>query len=265
MSTYAALLRYRDLFGNLVRRDMQARYKGSLLGVAWSLANPLLLMAIYVLVFSTLWRVTEGIPHYPLYLLTWLVPWLFFAGSVQAAARSLLDHAPLVRKTRFPRQLVPLSAVAAQIVVLVAMMAVLLVANMAVIPETRDTAWLAVPLAAIFVALSAGFALAVGAANVILRDVEHLVAAALLPWFFLTPILYSFDQVGAFDQHPNVVHVLRWGNPITPPIEAIRAPLWAGEWPRVADVGYLVVAAVVALALGAWVFNRVDDRIAVEI
>lgn len=265
MSTYAALLRYRDLFGNLVRRDLHVRYKGSLLGVAWSLANPLLLMAIYVLVFSTLWRVTEGIPHYPLYLLSGLAPWLFFSGSVLAAARSLLDHAPLVRKTRFPRQLVPLSAVAAQLVVLGAMLTVLLAANMAAIPETRATAWLAVPLAALFVALSAGLALAVGAANVVLRDVEHLLAAALLPWFFLTPILYSFGQVGAFDEHPNVVRALRWGNPITPPIEAIRAPLWAGEWPRLADVVYLAAAAAVALAVGAAVFNRVDDRIAVEI
>jgi ABC-type polysaccharide/polyol phosphate export permease len=265
LCTYADLLRYRDLFGNLVRRDVQARYKGSLLGVAWSLANPLLLMAIYVLVFSTLWRVTEGIPHYPLYLLSGLAPWLFFSGASQAAARSLLDHAPLVRKTRFPRQLVPLSAVAAQLVVLGAMLAVLVVVNMIAIPETRDTAWLAVPLAAVFVALAAGFALAVGAANVVLRDVEHLLTAALLPWFFLTPILYSFEQVGAFDEHPGVVRLLRWGNPITPPIEAIRAPLWAGEWPRAADVVYLVLAAAGSLAVGALVFRRVDDRIAVEI
>jgi ABC-type polysaccharide/polyol phosphate export permease len=87
----------------------------------------------------------------------------------------------------------------------------------------------------------------------------------LLPWFFLTPILYSFDQIRAFDEHPNVVRALRWGNPITPPIEAIRRPLWEGEWPRAGDVVYLVVAAAVALALGAWVFTRVDDRIAVEI
>lgn len=265
MSTYAALFRYRDLFGNLVRRDVQARYKGSLLGVAWSLANPLLLMAIYVLVFSTLWRATTGIEHYPLYLLAGLAPWLFFAGSLQAGARSMLEHAPLIRKTRFPRQLVPLSAVAAQLIVLGAMLAVLVAANMAVSPQTRATAWLALPLALIFVALSAGFALAVGAANVVFRDVEHLVGAALLPWFFLTPILYSFGQVGAFDRHPFVVRVLRWGNPVTPPIEAIRAPLWAGQWPRAADVVYLVVAALVALALGAWVFSRVDDRIAVEI
>jgi lipopolysaccharide transport system permease protein len=265
MTVYTDLLRYRDLFGNLFRRDFQARYKGSALGVAWSLANPLLLMAIYVLVFSLLWQVTDEIPHYPLYLLTGLAPWVFFSTSLSAAARSMLDHANLIRKTRFPRQLVPLSTVATQLVTFAVMLAVLLVLNMALIPEVRDTAWLAIPLAALFVCFVGGLAVAVAAANALFRDVEHLVGSLLLPWFFLTPILYSFDQIGAFEEHDTLVAVLRWGNPVTPPIEAIRAPLWEGTLPAAGDVIYLGVAAVAALALGAWVFTRADDRIAVEL
>ena len=265
MTVYTDLLRYRDLFGNLFRRDFQARYKGSALGVVWSLANPLLLMAIYVLVFSLLWQVTDEIPHYPLYLLAGLAPWIFFSTSLSAAARSMLDHANLIRKTRFPRQLVPLSTVATQLVTFTVMLAVLLALNMALIPEVRDTAWLALPLAALFVCFVGGLAVAVAAANALFRDVEHLVGSLLLPWFFLTPILYSFDQIGAFEEHDTVVAMLRWGNPVTPPIEAIRAPLWEGTLPTAGDVIYLGVAAVVALALGAWVFMRADDRIAVEL
>src|SRR5918994_4074968 len=265
MTVYTDLLRYRDLFGNLFRRDFQARYKGSALGILWSLANPLLLMGIYVLVFSLLWRVTDEIPHYPLYLLAGLAPWIFFSTSLQMAARSMLDNANLIRKTRFPRQLVPLSAVATQLVTFGVMLAVLLVLNVVLIPEVRDTAWLAIPLAAVFVCFVGGVAVAVAAANVLFRDVEHLVGSLLLPWFFLTPILYSFDQIGAFDEHDTLVAVLRWGNPVTPPIEAIRVPLWEGRLPGAGDVAYLVAAAIVALALGAWVFNRADDRIAVEL
>ncbi|MGH2997340.1 MAG: ABC transporter permease, partial [Gaiellaceae bacterium] len=127
------------------------------------------------------------------------------------------------------------------------------------------TAWLALPLGVVFVGIAGGLAVAVAAANVIFRDVEHLIGSLLLPWFFLTPVLYSFDQIAEFDRHPTLVAVLRWGNPITPPIEAIRAPLWEGRLPRVADVAYLCVASAAALALGAWVFRRVDDRIAVEL
>jgi len=265
VTIYADLLRYRDLFGNLFRRDFQARYKGSALGVFWSLANPLLLMAIYVLVFSLLWRVTDDIPHYPLYLLAGLAAWIFFSASLQAAARSLLDNANLIRKTRFPRQLVPLSTVATQLVTFGVMLVALLVLNMILIPEVRSTAWLALPLGLVFVCLVSGLAVAVAAANVVFRDVEHLVGVLLLPWFFLTPVLYRFDQLPGFDDHHALVQALRYGNPITPPIEAIRAPLWEGELPRAGDVVYLVVAAVAALALGAWVFNRADDRIAVEL
>jgi ABC-type polysaccharide/polyol phosphate export permease len=265
MAIYTDVLRYRDLFANLFRRDFQARYKGSALGVLWSLANPLLLMAIYVVVFSVLLRVGGDIPNYALYVLTGLAPWIFFSTSLQMAARSMLDNANLIRKTRFPRQLVPLSSVATQLVTFAVMLAVLLVLNMALIPEVRSTAWLAVPLAALFVPLAGGLAVAVSAANVLFRDVEHLVSAVLLPWFFLTPVLYSFETLPRVEEHETLVEVLRWANPLTPSIEALRAPLWAGEWPAAGDVIYLAVAAAVSLAFGAWVFSRADDRIAVEL
>ena len=265
MSVYVDVFRYRDLFASLFRRDFHARYKGSLLGVAWSLLNPLLLLAVYLLVFSLLWRVTGDIPHYPLYLVVGLAAWIFFASSLQAASRSLVENAPLVRKTRFPRQLVPLSVVASQLVTFGVMFVVVFALSLVLVPEARDTALLAVPLAIVFVALVSGLAVAVGVANVVLRDVEHLIGALMLPWFFLTPVLYSFDQLPGFDRHQVFVQALRYGNPITPPIEAIRAPLWAGELPRAGDVVYLVVAALAALALGAFVFRRLDDRIAVEL
>jgi ABC-type polysaccharide/polyol phosphate export permease len=140
-------------------------------------------------------------------------------------------------------------------------LAILLVLSFAFIPEARDTEWLALPLAALFVCMVGGFTLALACLDVLFRDVEHLVASLLLPWFFLTPILYSFSQFG----HETLTSVLYYANPITPPIEAIRDPLWAGHLPRLADVVYLVAGAAIALALGAFVFRRVDDRIAVEL
>jgi len=241
------------------------RYKGSALGVVWSLANPLLLMAIYVLVFSVLWKVTGGIEHYALYVLAGLAPWVFFSTALPAAARSMVDHAGLIRKTSFPRQLVALSSVATQLVTFAVMLVVVLVVNMIVIPDVRATGLLALPLAALFACLVAGLGVAVAALNVLFRDVEHILGSLLLPWFFLTPVLYSFDQFSGLDDHPRLVDALHWGNPVTPPIEAIRAVVWDGNLPSAADVIYLVVAAAAALMLGAFVFSRVDDRIAVEL
>src|SRR6185436_5974541 len=236
-TVYGDLVRYRELFGNLFRRDVQAKYRGSLLGVAWTLANPILLMAVYLLVFSVLWKTGFGSGgHYALFLLVGLSAWIFFATSVQSASRSMLDNANLIRKTRFPRQLVPLSVVATHLISFVVMLAVLLVVNFALLPRVRSTEWLALPLALAIVALTSSIALALAPLN--------------------DPQIAQRDWV---------VGLIHWGNPLAPPIEAFRDPLFYGRLPGLGDTVYTVVAAIVALAPGAYVFNRVDDQIAVEV
>jgi ABC-type polysaccharide/polyol phosphate export permease len=265
MSVYADLVRYRELFANLFRRDFQAKYRGSVLGVVWSLVNPLALMLVYLVVFGLIWN-GRTIAHYPLYLLAGLTCWLLFSTSTEAAARSLLDSAELIRKVRFPRQLVPFSVVATQLVTFTVMLGILVVLSLAFIPTARGTVWMSVPLAAVFVCLVTGFALLVACANVLYRDIEHILSAALLPWFFLTPVLWRFEDLPAsVRRHHGLLELLRWGNFVTPPIYAVRDPLWLGHAPRPADLIYLAVAAVVSLGLGAYVFVRVDDRIAVEL
>src|SRR5881394_1068916 len=154
MTVYADLFRYRELLANLFRRDFQAKYKGSLLGVLWSLLNPLVLLGVYLVVFGLLWN-GKTIPHYPLYLLAGLTCWIFFATALQASARSLVDSAELIKKVRFPRQLVAFSTVATQAVTYAVMIAILILLSLVFIPEARSTVWLAVPLAAVFVGLVA--------------------------------------------------------------------------------------------------------------
>ncbi len=265
MSTYLDLFRYRELFGSLFRRDLRAKYKGSVLGLGWSLAHPVLLMLVYLFVFSVMLKIqTADYDHYWLFLLSGLPVWVFFATSLQSASRSLLENANLIRKVRFPRQLVPLSMVATQLVGFVVMLVIVVALSLGYLPHARETAWLALPLAVLVVCLVAGLALAVAALNAIYRDVEHLVAALLLPWFFLTPVLYSLEGIPGVSDHPRLVDLVHWGNPLTPAIEALRDPLFFGAAPAAADVLYLAVAAVVSLALGALVFTRVDDRVAAE-
>src|SRR3954447_6565361 len=265
MTVYADVFRYRELFANLFRRDFHAKYKGSLLGVLWSLLNPLVLLGVYLVVFGLIWN-GQKIPHYPLYLLAGLSCWIFFATPMQASSRSLVDSAELIKKVRFPRQLVALSTIATQAVTFGVMMVILIALSLVFVPEARSTVWLSIPLAILFAGLVAGLGLIVACLNVLYRDVEHLIAAALLPWFFLTPILWRFAQLPErVQKHHLLLHVLRWGNPITPPIYAVRDALWLGQAPRAADVIYLVVAAALALLLGAVVFRSVDDRIAVEL
>jgi ABC-type polysaccharide/polyol phosphate export permease len=115
------------------------------------------------------------------------------------------------------------------------------------------------------VALTAGLALVVACANVLFRDVEHIVAAVLLPWFFLTPIFYTFDALPGLAGREWVGDLLYYGNIFVPILESIRDPLFFGEWPRGIDVAYAFTVATASLAVGAQVFRRIDDRLAAEL
>jgi ABC-type polysaccharide/polyol phosphate export permease len=265
MTVYADVVRYRELLGNLFRRDVQAKYRGSALGVLWTVANPIMLMGVYLLVFGVVWKspFSNG-GHYPLFLLTGLALWTFFAAAVQSSTRSMLDNANLIRKTRFPRQLVPLSVVFAHLVSFVVMLALLLTVNFIALPRVRATEWLAIPLCALFVGVVCGVALAVASLNVLFRDVEFMIAALLVPWFFLTPILYPLTG-SPLDKHQHVVAVIHWVNFLSPAVEAVRAPLFAGALPHWTDALYLGLACAIALGVGAVVFRSVDDQIAIEV
>ena len=144
------------------------------------------------------------------------------------------------------------------------MLLVLLPLNFALLPRVRATEWLAIPISLGVVALASGLALAIACLDVLFRDIEFLVAALLLPLFFLTPVLYPLTDA-QISRHPWVVGLIHWGNPLSPAVLALRDPLFYGRLPFVWDVVYVVVASLAALALGAAVFTRVDDQIAVEV
>jgi lipopolysaccharide transport system permease protein len=264
MSVYTDLIRYRELFVNLFRREVEVRYRGSALGLAWTLVNPLVLMGVYTLLFSILLKAVS-IDHFPLFVLAGLLTWVFFQTALQASSTTLIAHAGLVKQVRFPRQLLPLSVVGSNLVTFFAMFAVILPFNLVLIPETRSTFWAALPLIVPLVALVCGLAVLVASVNVFFRDVEHLVATIMLPWFVLTPIFYTFDQLPGVGDRQWVVDLLHYGNFLSPFVLAIRDPLFFGELPALGDVVYSVLAAGAALVLGAFVFSRVDDRLAAEL
>jgi ABC-type polysaccharide/polyol phosphate export permease len=261
---YADLFRYRDLFQNLFQRELRVKYRGSVLGLAWTLINPIFLMLGYWLLFSILLRAVS-IDHYPLFVLSGLLTWIFFQSSVQMSCTSLLGHASLVKQVRFPRQLLPLSVVATNLVTLLVMLAIVLPLNLIVIPSTRTTFWAALPLLVPLAALAAGFAILLASATVIFRDVEHLVATVLLPWFILTPIFYEFDRLPGIDSHPAIADIVYWGNPIAPFVESIRDPLFFGQLPQVSDVVYVFGVALAALVIASLVFRRIDDQLAAQL
>ena len=259
-----AVLRYRFLFEQLVRRELRQRYKGSVLGVVWYLVNPLVLMGAYGLMFGVLLK-TAGtdIDDYLLFLFIGLIVWVFFSQSLLSAATSLLDQASIVGKVRFPRETVPASVVTAQLATFGALLALVIPVAVAVRGTLDPALLLLLPLIACLFAFVVGAALVVAILHAYFRDVQPILAAALLPWFFLTPIFFRVDQLPGLADNRWAEPLLKWVNPIAPFIEGVRSVLYDGRVPDGAVLLYVVVAAAIALGAGWALFRRMERELAV--
>jgi ABC-type polysaccharide/polyol phosphate export permease len=256
------VLRYRFLFEQMVRRELRQKYKGSALGVLWYLVNPIVLMGAYALVFSVLLRVAD-VPDYPLFLLVGLIVWVFFAQALLAAAPSLVANAALVRKVRFPRGAIPASVATVQLVTFLVMLVLVTPVALAV-RGTLEPALLLLPaIVALLFCLVLGLSLAASVLHAHFRDVEPVLAAALLPWFFLTPIFLPVDDMPGVSEHRLLGEALQWGNPIAPFVAAVRDVLFAGAAPTIGHLGYLAAVGLGALAIGAALFRRLERDLAV--
>ena len=256
---------YGELLRTLFLREVRARYKGSGLGLVWSIAYPLAMMGVYTLVFSVLWKTVSNIPHYPLFVLAGLAVWVFFQSAVQLGTSALLGSAELIKKVWFPRELVVAAAVLAQSISIAVMLAILVPADLIVEPETARTMALAVPIIAALVCLALGFSWLLSVANVFFRDVEHLLAVLFLPWFFLTPVLYGLEQLPAAAQHTWLVDLLRYGNPVTPYVEGLRGVVLQATVPGPSLLVYIFVVGPALALAGLWVVQRYEDRLAIEL
>jgi len=254
--------RYGFLFEQLVRRELRRKYQGSVLGIAWYLVNPLVLMAAYYLLFGVLFP-QPRVPDYPLFLMVGLVVWLFFSQSLLGASSSLLDQGSLIRKARFPRETVPASVVTVQLVTFLALLAILTVVVFAVRGTLGAQVVLLPALLAALYAFTLGFSLAVAVLHAYFRDVGPILAAILLPWFFLTPIFFQVDDVAT--GHQWAKDVLTWANPIAPFIVAVRDVVYGGAWPDLPTSLYVGGAALLFLAGGLMLFRALERELAVVV
>lgn len=255
------MFQYRFLFEQMVRRELRQKYKGSALGVLWYLVNPLVLMGAYALVFSVLLRVAD-VPDYPLFLLIGLIVWVFFAQALLAAAPSLVTNASLVRKVRFPREAIPASVATVQLVTFLVMLVLVTPVALAV-RGTLDSALALLPLiVALLFCFVLGLSLAVSVLHAHYRDVEPVLAAALLPWFFVTPIFLRVEDLPGVDSRAWLGDLLQWGNPIAPFVDAVRDVLYAGVAPSAGHMAYVTVAGLLALGGGVLLFRRMERDLA---
>jgi lipopolysaccharide transport system permease protein len=253
---------YRYLFEQMVRRELRQKYKGSLLGVAYYLVNPLVLTGAYALMFTYVLRF-DRVEDYPLFLLIGIAVWLFFSQSLLAAAGSLIDQSALVRKVRFPREIVPAAVVSVQFVIFVVLVA-LLVPVAVVVRSTFGLELLLLPVVLVLLgAFVLGLGLVVAILHAYFRDVAPILSAILLPWFFVTPIFFRPTDFPGLDERPWLGDVLRWGNPVAPFIESVRDVLYDGRLPDAGTALYVVGATAIALLAGRVLFRRMERELAV--
>jgi ABC-2 type transport system permease protein len=269
LAPLAELSASKELLANLTLRELRGKYKRTALGWGWSLLNPLAMMAMYSLVFGALLKIRppqgrDGLLNYPLFLLCGLLPWTFVANAVVGGMESLLANANLIKKTYFRREVLVISTVLSFLVSFTTEMAVLAVAFLAfgamVLPWLPAVV-LVMALLAVFVT---GLALLLSVVNVYFRDARYLVGIALQLWFYATPILYPVDLVRR-SSLPRELVTVYGANPMVGFVETVRDLLYAGRLPSLGTAGYLVAVSAAVFALGAWLFTRLEGRLAEEL
>jgi lipopolysaccharide transport system permease protein len=257
VNTFRELIAYHALIQVLVARDLKARYRGSVLGLLWTLLNPLLHMGIYVLLFSVYMH--NPMEHYAAFLLCGLLPWIWFSSSVLMGATSITDGGSLLKKVFFPAQVLPMVTVMANFINFVLGIPIL-VALLLLYGVPLGASVLVLPLiAACQFAFTLGLTFVVSAVSVHYRDVPQILGHLLTFWFFLSPIIYSVTQV------PERFWAVVSFNPVVPFVVAYQHLLLYGTLPSLGAWGKMCFIGAGALLCGVLVFNHFRWSFAEEI
>src|SRR5215467_9733510 len=243
------LYAYRELVANLTVRDLKLKYKGSILGVAWSLLNPVLQMLIYTAVFSLFLRIVN-VPHY----------WAFFNNTLIGASASFTRNPNLISKVYFPIEALPISMVLANFVNFLIPLGLLLVV---LVIGGIPLGWSLVLLPVVALgqlALCIGCALAIASLTVFLRDVEHFLVLGLQVVFYVTPILYPL-YAKAMPRAATAFLPLLHLNPLSWYLGCYHAILYDGHWPDLMDFALMILCSLLVLGLGFLVFIRLRPRL----
>jgi len=259
VSQLRELFQYRELVRNLVVRDLKVRYRNSVLGFLWSLINPLLMMAVFTVVFTVL-AGNPNIPNYHIFVLCAILPWNFFTGSAMGAVGSVVGNAHLINKVYFPRAILPLSTVLSSLVnFLLALLPLL--ALMVLFRAPFTVYLLLLPLViAVQLTFTLGMAFFLSCLNVFFRDTGVIMDVVLFAWFFLTPVFYPMEQLPQSKEIMgltlDVQRIMYIVNPMSSIIATYRSLLYHGIPPAPDFFARTTVTALAILVLGYLFFTR---------
>ncbi|MGA8025710.1 MAG: ABC transporter permease [Bryobacteraceae bacterium] len=244
--------RNRELIWALALKELKIRYKRSVLGFLWALLNPMLLMLVLTVVFSTI--MAFNTPHYSIFLLSMLLPFTFFSQSLSYAAESIVGNGDLIKKVRVAKVVFPIAAIVSNLINLVlSLIPLALIVLIMRHPFHWTWIYLPVPLIALTIfTLGASFFFAT--ANVYYRDVAHILQILLQVWFYASPIIFSVDFFPA---------KYRWIfklNPLLFVLNGFRLSVYYGQLPALRSIFVSFVCAFVSLAVGYSIFRKHQDQ-----
>lgn len=244
--------RFTPLLRELVVRDIKVRYRHSALGLVWTVLNPLLMMVVITIVFSTLFK--QNIPNFPIYYLSGSLIFAFNSESTTTALNSIISNASLIKKVYIPKYLFPLSNVLSGLVnlgfSLIAMFIVMLITDA---PFHATLLLLPIPIFYTFL-FSVGLGILLSAVTVFFRDIAHFYSVFILAWTYFTPIFYPVEIL------PDTVMKLMQINPMYHLVTYMRSIVLYGVFPSLKENLLCLCLGLLMLALGLFVFYKKQDK-----
>lgn len=242
-----------ELIWALALKELRIRYKRSALGFLWALLNPLLMLVILTVVFSTIARLS--VDKYAVFLISALLPWTFFSQTLSYSTESLVGNGELLKKVRVDKTVFPFAAVVSNLInFLLSLVPLALILIVLRFPFHWTWIYLPVPLVGL-VLFTTGCSLFCAAANVFFRDVSHIVQIVLMGWFYLSPIIYPLEFI------PQRYRLLLRLNPLVYILHGFRLAIYSGQLPSVQSAMLSVGVGLIAAMLGYYFFRRVQWRL----
>lgn len=236
-----------DLTFALASKELKSKYKSTAFGFLWIVINPLLQMIVLTIVFSFIIKIQ--IDNYPLFVFSGLLPWMFFSLSVQAGTSSLIANRDLIKKVPFPREILPISSVLAHLFIFVLSL-ILLVMFVIIAAGLWFSLLFLIPLVVLVALFAISLSLLLSSLDVYYRDVSFMLQAILVPWFYLTPILYPISFV------PKLFLGFYQLNPMVGIITAFQSIFLGENMVAWSALGVSVLETVILLVVGFFVFKK---------
>ncbi|SHJ50344.1 ABC-2 type transport system permease protein [Parasporobacterium paucivorans DSM 15970] len=250
-------MQYKLLLKELVLRDVKIKYRRSVLGLLWTLLNPLLMMIVLTIVFSNMFRF--DIDNFPVYLMCGQVIFNFFSEASSTAMSSIIFNAPLIKKIYVPKYLFPLSKVLSCFVNLVSsVIALVIVMFITKTPITGTVVLFFIPVIYALV-FSIGMGVLLSSLAVSFRDIMHLYGVLITAWMYLTPIFYPISML------PDFLKTIIMFNPLASFVEMFRDVILYGNIPSWSLHLRCFVPCLIVLVLGVFVFKRQQDEFVLKI